>query len=435
MNWEIKPSKVIKGSLTPPPDKSITHRAVMFSAIAEGESVIENYLSGEDCLSTVKAFQAMGIDIETRKNILNIKGEGLKGLKKPAKPLDAGNSGTTVRLISGILAGQDFETVITGDASLSKRPMERIIEPLSRMGAGITAKDGNFLPMTIKGTSVLKAVKYESPVASAQVKSCVLLAGLQAGGTTYFTEPVKSRDHTERMLRTFGADIRVNGLSVSVNGPAKLQARNIRVPSDISSAAFFIVAACLASPEGVTLRNVGVNPTRDGILEVLKNMGANIEIKNAREVSGEPVADIFVKKSVLRAVNIEAGIIPRLIDELPVIALAATQAKGTTVVSGAKELRVKESDRIRTVTEALRSLGAKIIEKEDGMVIEGPAKLKGAEIESSGDHRLAMTAAVAGIIAEGATVVTNIECVETSYPGFIDDMRKIGANITENTKL
>lgn len=403
----------------------------MFSSIAEGESVIENYLTGEDCVNTAKAFQSMGVGMEFCGNTLKIRGAGAKGLKKPAGPIDAGNSGTTVRLISGILAGQDFSAEITGDASLSKRPMKRVIEPLSNMGAKFSAREGNYLPMTITGSNELRPARYNSPVASAQVKSCVLLAGLYAKGDTTVSEPAKSRDHTERMLKAYGADLVVDGLSVTVKGPASLKARKLRVPGDISSAAFFIVAGCLASPKGITLKETGVNPTRDGIIEALKAMGADIELNNVKDVSGEPVADITVRKSALKGADIGGSLIPRLIDELPIIALAATQAEGRTVISGAKELRVKESDRIKTVSEALRKLGAKVEEKEDGMVIKGPSKLAFAEIDSRGDHRLAMMTVVAGLIAGGGAKALNVDCVATSYPDFAGDMKKIGAIIED----
>jgi 3-phosphoshikimate 1-carboxyvinyltransferase len=428
MDYIINPVSSVSGEITPPPDKSITHRAVIFAALAEGTSVVENYLAGEDCLRTVRAFEMMGVKIKRLPGILEITGAGLGGLRAPGEAIDAGNSGTTARMLAGILAGQGFTSQITGDSSLSKRPMRRVIEPLALMGAKITAREGNFLPMTVEGNPGLKPINYKSPVASAQVKSCVLLAGLNTKGETVFTESVKSRDHTERMMKAFGADVKVTGLSVSVTGPAKLKAKNLTVPGDISSAAFFLVAGCLASKEGITLKNVGINPSRDGILEVLEKMGASIEIGNLREVSGEPVADITVKKSNLRAVQITREMIPRLIDEIPVIALAATQAQGQTVISGAAELRVKESDRIKTVLAALTKMGAKVTEKADGMVIEGPVQLKGAVIDSCGDHRLVMMAAVAGIIAGGGVKIRNTDCVNTSYPGFLQDMKKIGAD-------
>lgn len=406
----------------------------MLASIAEGESVIENYLSGEDCMRTVTAFKRMGVMIRAAKNTLAIKGVGLNGLEAPAKAIDAGNSGTTVRLMSGILAAQGFSTEIFGDESLSKRPMKRIITPLELMGAKFTARDGNYLPMTIQGNPGLKPIHYDSPVASAQIKSSVLFAGLFAKGETSFTEPVKSRDHTERMLKAFGADVKVDMNKVTVRGPSKLKAHSIRVPGDISSAAFALVAACFASEKEICLKNVCINPTRSGIIEILNQMSAQLRIANIREASGEPVADLFVKRSHFRKVLISSVIIPRLIDELPIIALAATQAEGTTVISGAKELRVKESDRIKSVTDALKKMGANVTEKEDGMVIVGQTKLRGAEIDSLGDHRLAMMAAVAGLIAEGGVTVTNVECVETSYPGFVDDMKKIGANIEVSGK-
>jgi 3-phosphoshikimate 1-carboxyvinyltransferase len=374
----------------------------------------------------------MGVNIKRLQGALEIIGAGMGGLKAPADALDAGNSGTTVRLMSGVLAAQGFTSRITGDDSLSKRPMKRIITPLALMGAKLTAREGNFLPMAIEGNPGLKPVNYKSPVASAQVKSCVLLAGMIAKGETVFTEPVKSRDHTERMMKAFGADVKVNGFTVSITGPAKLKALNVAVPGDISSAAFFLAAGCLASNDGITLKNVGINPTRDGMLEVLGKMGASVQISNRREVSGEPVADITVKKSALRGTQITVEMIPRLIDEIPVIALAATQAQGQTVISGATELRVKESDRINTVLTALRKMGANVSETADGMVIEGPTPLRGAVIDSCGDHRLVMMAAIAGIIAGGAMKIRGADCVNTSYPEFLRDLKNIGVDCGAN---
>lgn len=425
MDKTIQPAQAVSGTITPPPDKSISHRAVIFSAVAEGESVVNNFLEGEDCLNTIKAFEAMGVSIKKDGSTLVIKGKGFDGLAAPKGALYAGNSGTTVRLLAGVLAGRPFGAEITGDESLSKRPMRRIIEPLRLMGAELTAVDDRTLPITIKGSSALKAIEYSSHVASAQVKSSVLLAGLQAGGATVYKEPVKSRDHTERMLKAYGADISVNGLTVTVKGPARLKAHGITVPGDISSAAFFMVAGCLASEEGINLKGVGVNPTRDGIIEVLLKMGAKLELSNRREVSGEPVADISVKRSKLKAADIGHEIIPRLIDELPVIALAAAMAEGTTVISGAKELRVKESDRIKTVSTVLRKMGARVEEREDGMAITGPAELHGADVDCMGDHRVAMTAAVAALVSKGETIIEDVACVDTSYPGFWLDLEKI----------
>jgi len=425
MDWTIKPVKQLKGEISVPADKSITHRAVIISAVASGTSVIKNYLDAEDCLRTVKAFQDMGVKISKNGSTLTVEGAGSKGLRKPAGDIYAGNSGTTVRLLSGILAAQSFASRFTGDESLSKRPMKRIIEPLSRMGAKISAREGNFLPLEIAGTPGLKPLDYSSVVASAQVKSCVLFAGLAADGVTSVTEPVRSRDHTERMLKARGADITVDGLKVSVRGPAKLSKLDITIPGDISSAAFFLVLAAVSRSAKIRIRNVGVNPTRDGILEVLKKMNSRVILTNRRDVSGEPVADIETESSGLLPFEINEDLIPRLVDEIPALVLAATQANGTSIITGAGELRVKESDRLSAITSELNKMGASIEEKEDGLVIRGHTKLKGAVVESYGDHRIAMTLAVAGLVAEGETIIRNIDCVNTSFPGFLDKIAEI----------
>jgi 3-phosphoshikimate 1-carboxyvinyltransferase len=425
MNWTIKPFKQFKGNINVPADKSITHRAVMLAAIANGKSIIINYLDGEDCMCTVQAFRSMGVKIEKDKKSLFIEGVGLKGLKKPARAIDAGNSGTTVRLLSGILAGQGFTAEIKGDESLSKRPMKRVIEPLTKMGAVFEARENNYLPMKITGMENLKPIDYVSPVASAQVKSCILLAGLFASGTTSVTEPVKSRDHTERMLKTCGADINVKGLKVSVQRPERLKNQAITVPGDISSAAFFMALGAVSRSAKITVKNVGVNQTRDGIIEVFKKMNAKIRLSNQSEVSGEPVADIEIESSGLLPFEIDEDIIPRLIDEIPALVFCATQANGKSIISGAGELRVKESDRLKTITAELKKMGADIEEKDDGLIIKGPSKLKGAEVESYGDHRIAMTLAIAGLIAEGETIINNVDCVNTSFPGFLKKIEEL----------
>jgi 3-phosphoshikimate 1-carboxyvinyltransferase len=425
MDWIIKPTAKLQGIVFTPADKSITHRAIMFASLAGGESVIENYLPAEDCLRTLKAFEDMGVKIDKTPTRLRVRGVGLKGLRAPVAPIDAGNSGTTVRLLSGILAGQNFSTTITGDESLSRRPMNRIIEPLTKMGARLTARDGNFLPLEIQGNPDLRPVLYVSPVPSAQVKSCVILAGIQAKGVTSFQEPAKSRDHTERMLAAQGADITAGKFAITVRGPATLRPLRIKVPGDISSAAFFMVAASVIPGSRVSLVNVGVNPTRDGILEVLKAMGAKIDVLKTYDVSGEPVADLVVESARLAGTEIKGTIMPRLIDEVPIIALAATQAHGVTVISGAGELRVKESDRLKTIAAELGKMGARIKEKEDGLIIEGPTPLFGREVESYGDHRIAMMLAVAGLIAKGETKVKNTACVDTSFPGFLLELQKL----------
>ncbi len=423
----MKINKVSKlnGIITVPADKSITHRAIMLSSLATGKSYINNYLKSDDCLMTMNAFKQMGVNIEQTENSLTITGAGINGLKNPVKEIYAGNSGTTTRLLSGVLAGQKFSSTITGDASLSKRPMKRVIEPLSLMGANITAKENNFLPMTISPKENLKAISYTSSVASAQVKSCILFAGLYADGTTTVTEPIKSRDHSERMFKTFGADISVDGLSVSVKKCNGLYAQEVTVTCDISSAAFFIVAGLIVPNSNIKILNVNINKTRDGILTVLKSMGADIVLDNVRTVSGEDVADIEIKTSKLNSTSFGKEIVPSLIDEIPIIVLAATQAEGQTIISGAKELKVKESDRIHSVASQLNKMGADIKETDDGFIINGPVKLKGATVDSFDDHRIAMMLSIAGLTAEGETEILNSDCVKISFANFYEVLKKI----------
>ncbi len=423
----MKINKVSKlsGTITVPADKSITHRSIMLSSVAEGKSYVNNYLQSDDCLMTMNAFKQMGVNIEQKDNSLIIDGVGINGLKNPVKEIYAGNSGTTTRLLSGVLAGQKFSSTITGDASLSKRPMKRVIEPLSLMGVNITAKDNNFLPMTINANGNLKAIDYISPVASAQVKSCILFAGLYADGTTTVTEPIKSRDHSEKMFKTFGADISVDGLKVIVNHCDKLYAQEVTVPCDISSAAFFIVAGLIVPNSNIKILNVNINKTRDGVLTVLKSMGADIVLDNVRTVSGEDVADIEIRSSKLNSTSFGKEIVPSLIDEIPIIVLAATQAEGQTVISGAKELKVKESDRIHSVASQLNKMGADIQETDDGFIINGPAKLKGATVDSFDDHRIAMMLSIAGLIAEGETEVLKSDCVKISFANFYEVLKQI----------
>ena len=415
----------LNGTITVPADKSITHRAIMLSSIAAGKSYVKNYLKSDDCLMTMNAFKQMGVNIEQKENSLIINGVGINGLKNPVKEIYAGNSGTTTRLLSGVLAGQNFSSTITGDASLSKRPMKRVIEPLSLMGVNIKAKENNFLPMTILSNEKLNAINYKSPVASAQVKSCILFAGLYADGITTVTEPIKSRDHSERMFKTFGADISVDNLTVSIKHCNKLYTQEINVPCDISSAAFFIVAGLIVPNSNIKILNVNINKTRDGILTVLKNMGADIVLDNVRDVSGEPVADIEIKSSKLISTSFGKEIVPSLIDEIPIIVLAATQAEGKTVISGAKELKVKESDRIHSVASQLNKMGADVQETDDGFIINGPTKLKGATVESFDDHRIAMMLSIAGLIAEGETEILNSDCVKISFANFYEVLKKV----------
>ena len=419
---EITKSLPLRGELSVPGDKSISHRAVMFGSLAEGTTEVTNFLQGADCLSTISCFRQMGIDIENTPDRILIHGKGLHGLSRPDDILDVGNSGTTTRLMSGILAGQNFDCTVNGDASIQKRPMKRIMTPLSLMGADISSIPGNgCAPLHIQGHP-LKAIHYQSPVASAQVKSCVLLAGMYADGITRVTEPVLSRNHSELMLNHFGASVTTESTTVSIEPDPLLEGRSISVPGDISSAAYFIAAGLLVPGSQVLIRNVGVNPTRDGILRVCRAMGADITIMNERADSGEPTADLLVKYSSLKGTVVEGEIIPTLIDELPVIAILAAFAQGTTIIRDAAELKVKESNRIDVMVENLSRMGADIEGTEDGMIIRGGRPLHGAEIDSHLDHRIAMSFAVAALAAEGTTTIRDAECVRISYPGFYDDL-------------
>jgi len=422
-----KHTSPLKGEITVPGDKSISHRAVMFGALAEGTTEVTNFLQGADCLSTISCFRKMGIEIENTPDRILIHGQGLHGLKEPSGFLDTGNSGTTTRLISGILAGQKFPCVLNGDESIQSRPMNRIMKPLSLMGADIVSVRGNgCAPLKINGTlagkQTLHAVHYLSPVASAQVKSCVLLAGLYADGPTSVTEPALSRNHTELMLSGFGADVRCENATATILPDPKLSAMQIHVPGDISSAAYFIAAALMLPGSEILIRNVGINPTRDGILRAAKQMGADITLLNRKVSGGEPVADLCVKYAPLKGIEIGGALIPALIDELPVIAVLACAAEGTTVIRDAQELKVKESNRIDTVANALKAMGARVQATDDGMIIEGGHPLKGAVIDSHKDHRIAMSFAVASLIAEGKTQITDADCVNISYPGFYETL-------------
>ncbi len=417
----IQSAPALRGEVELPGDKSISHRAVIFSSISEGRSRISNFLHGEDCLSTVNAMRAAGVEIEVDGTDVLVNGAGMGGLREPADIIDAGNSGTTTRLLAGLFAGQNFFTAMTGDDSLRKRPMKRVVGPLRLMGAEISGREGgDKLPLAIKGAP-LKGIEYRSPVASAQVKSSVLLAGLTAEGRTTVHEPSLSRDHTERMLLAMGCRGGRNADgSFFVEGGSRLKAVDIEVPGDISSAAFLMVAGMVVKNSEITIRNVGVNPTRTGIIDVLRAMGGEIALENERLVAGEPVADILVRSSSLKGVEIGGDLIPRAIDEIPVIAVAAALADGVTKISGAQELRVKESDRIETVARELGKFGVRIEERADGLVIEGCEALTGASIETHGDHRIAMSMAVAGLRASGETRIKNADCVNVSFPGFFD---------------
>lgn len=415
-------SHPLKGEITVPGDKSISHRGIMLGALANGTTSITNFLKGADCLSTISCFQKMGIEIEETEREILVHGKGLHGLSAPKEILDAGNSGTTTRLISGILAGQNFSCDLTGDASIQKRPMKRIMTPLSMMGADITSVHNNgCAPLHIKGAP-LKGISYQSPVASAQVKSCVLFAGLYADGKTSVTEPFLSRNHSELMLSSFGAFVQTCGTTATIEPEPVLTAQKVEVPGDISSAAFFIAAGLLIPGSELLIKNVGINPTRDGILRVCKQMGANLELLNTRTQCGEPVADILVKHSELNGTVIEGDLIPTLIDELPVIAVMAACANGETIIRNAEELKVKESNRLEIIVHHLSEMGCDITGTEDGMIIRGGKPLHGAVLDSHLDHRIAMSFAVAGLVADGETEITNADCVNISYPGFYRDL-------------
>lgn len=421
----ITKAKTLKGEITVPGDKSISHRGVMFGAISEGITELTGFLDGADCRSTISCFRAMGIDISQDKDHVVIHGKGLHGLCSPSNMLDVGNSGTTTRLISGILAGQPFVSSLNGDESIQKRPMGRIITPLTQMGAYIKSlKDNGCAPLEIGGKP-LRAIHYDSPVASAQVKSCVLLAGLYADGITSVTEPVVSRNHTELMLSGFGADVKSEGLTASIVGNPKLTGQKIAVPGDISSAAYFIAAGLICENADLLIKNVNTNPTRAGIIQVAKAMGGKIELLNERIVSGEPVADIHVSSSSLHGCEISGEIIPTLIDELPVIAVMAAAASGTTTIKDAAELKVKESDRIATVTENLKAMGCDITATDDGMIINGGNALYGTTIKTYKDHRIAMSFAIAGLIADGDTTFDDEKCPVISYPNFFETIKTL----------
>ena len=420
---EIKAMGALKGEVQIPGDKSISHRAVMLGSIARGATEISHFLSGADCLSTIHCFQKMGIEIEQSKDLVLVHGRGLRGLKAPQGILDTGNSGTTTRLICGILSGQDFSSVLSGDDSLNSRPMKRIMDPLNQMGARITSiQDNNCAPLRIE-PGTLHGIRYVSPVASAQVKSSVLLAGLYADSPVSVTEPVLSRNHTELMLGSFGADISSElhadgSATASVSPCAELYGQKIQVPGDISSAAYFIAAGLLVPGSRLLVKNVGINPTRAGFLEICRKMGADIGYLNRQSQGGEETADLLVTPKPLTGTVIEGAVIPSLIDEIPILAVMAAFAEGTTVIRDAAELKVKETNRIQTVTENLLAMGAEIIPTEDGMIIHGTGALKGTQIQSHLDHRIAMAFSVAALAAEGTATILDSQCVDISYPGF-----------------
>lgn len=414
------------GEVTIPGDKSISHRAIMFGSLATGVTKVTNFLLGEDCLSTIDCFRKLGVHIDVQKDEVLVYGKGTEGLREAESVLDVGNSGTTARLLMGIISGLPFHSVIIGDASIGKRPMKRVTKPLKMMGAQIDGReDATYTPISIRGGS-LKGITYESPVSSAQVKSSILLAGLFAEGKTTISEPEKSRDHTERMLKAFGCELEVDGNTVSIRGGQHLKSTTVTVPGDISSAAFFLVAGSIIPNSEILLKNVGVNPTRIGILTVLDRMGADITLENEKIVNGEPIADIRVKSAKLKATTIGGEEIPTCIDELPILALAASQAEGETVIKDAEELRVKETDRIQTVVTELTNLGVSIEATKDGMIIQGSNKaLKGANVASHGDHRMGMMLSIAALLAQGETIIENTECIAVSFPNFKEQLQEL----------
>jgi 3-phosphoshikimate 1-carboxyvinyltransferase len=415
----------LEGQLNIPGDKSISHRSIMFGAIAQGTTTVKNFLKGEDCLSTISCFRELGVKIEDNEDTIVIHGMGWEHLKEPVNILNVGNSGTTIRLMLGLLSGRPFHTTFIGDESIAQRPMKRVITPLREMGAMIDGRNnGEFTPLSLRGGG-LKPISYEMPIASAQVKSSILLAGLQAEGTTKIIELANTRDHTERMIRHFNGQIEVDGQTITVTGPQDLVGTNVIVPGDISSAAFFLVAGAIVPNSKIRLKNVGLNPTRIGIVEVLSKMGANIKIISQSEETFEPVGDLIIESSSLNATVIEGDLIPRLIDEIPIIALLATQAIGKTVIKDAQELKVKETNRIDTVVRELSKLGADISATDDGMIINGPTKLQGGQVSSHGDHRIGMMLAVASLICNSEVTLMNSDAIAVSYPNFFSDLSNL----------
>ena len=418
----IQKIKKAVGQIKVPGDKSISHRAVMLGSLASGVTEISGFLKGADCLSTIDCFRKMGIDIDINGENVTVHGNGLRGLKKPDEMLYTGNSGTTTRLLCGILAGQNFDTSITGDASIQKRPMSRVVQPLSMMGAKI---ENEYCPLYITGTK-LHGIDYKMPVASAQVKTAIILAGLYADGETVIHEIEKSRDHTELMLSAMGADLTVDNLDITVKPTNDLTAFNVDVPGDISSAAFFLVLGAIMPNSQITVTNVGINPTRTGIIDVLKDMGANITLENVHTSAGETVADITVRSSSLKGTTVGGDIIPRLIDELPIIAVAAVFADGQTVIKDAQELKVKETNRIRAVVDEFNKCGIDITETDDGMIINGGKSIHGADFKTYGDHRMAMSLTVLAQLADSESTLDDSDCACVSYPTFFDDFYKLG---------
>ncbi len=432
IRFAVQPGGALRGRIRVPGDKSMSHRAIMFASLAEGRTEVNGFLSGEDCLATLSAFRQMGVNIEGPDNSgkLIIQGVGMHGLKAPQSALDLGNSGTSMRLMAGLMAGQSFAVSMTGDSSLSKRPMKRVTEPLSQMGAVITTTAKGTPPLQIHGGQTLRGIHYEMPMASAQVKSAVLLAGLYAEGTTSVTEPAPTRDYTERMLRGFGYEVLTEANKISLQGGSQLMATHLDIPADISSAAFFMVGASIAEGSDLILEHVGINPTRTGIIDILRLMEADIELLNQREVGGEPVADIQVRSAPLKGIRIPEELVPLAIDEFPVLFVAAACAKGETVLTGAEELRVKESDRIQVMAEGLQTCGIEAQPMPDGIVIQG-GQLVGATIASHNDHRIGMAFSMAGLRAAEPIYIDDCATINTSFPGFVDLAAKVGLKIRE----
>ena len=435
MKFIVNNGGKLSGNIRVPGDKSISHRSIMFGALAEGVTRVTGFLEGEDSLNTMRVFQAMGVKIEGPEDgRVVIHGAGMRGLQPPGRALDVGNSGTSMRLLAGLLAGQEFDVELTGDNSLSKRPMKRVTEPLALMGAKVDTAEGGRPPLFIHGGGALQPIQYAMPMASAQVKSCVLLAGMYTDGKTCVTEPAPTRDHTERMLSAFGWPVEKNGSTVCIEGPVKLRACDIDVPADISSAAFFMVAASIAPDSDITLEHVGVNPTRTGIIDILRLMGANLELLNPREVGGEPVADIRVRSASLKGIHVPEELVPLAIDEFPVLFVAAACAEGETVVTGAEELRVKESDRIQVMADGLQILGVDAQPTVDGMVIQGlgpDGSLGSGRVHSHDDHRIAMAFSVAALRASGVIEIDDTDNVNTSFPGFVELAQRAGLGVRQ----
>lgn len=438
IRFKVSPGGCIKGRIRVPGDKSVSHRSIMLGSIAEGTTFVSGFLEGDDSLATLKAFQDMGVQIEGPYNgKVTIHGVGLKGLKKPKAALDMGNSGTAMRLMSGIIAGQDFECELIGDASLSTRPMKRVTQPLAKMGADIETSGDGKPPIRLKAGKTLQAMDYTLPMASAQVKSCVILAAMYAQGTTTVTEPAPTRDHTERMLNGFGYPVATEKLDamrskISITGGGSLKAMDIDVPTDISSSAFFMVAASIAPDSDLTIEHVGVNPTRTGVIDILRLMGADISLENEKLIGGEPVADIHIKYAPLKGIHIPENLVPLAIDEFPVLFVAAAAAAGQTILSGAEELRVKESDRIQVMADALQAIGIDAQPTTDGMIINGSKqKPQRADIQSHHDHRISMAMAIAGLTATSEIVIEDCANVNTSFPTFIELANKVGLSIKE----